>query len=45
VQVTSPIDLAPRPSDRYDPAALWWRHEELHRTATLLGQEVLAEEE
>jgi secernin len=33
VQVTTPIDLAPQPSDCYDPAAMWWRHEELHRTA------------
>ncbi len=33
VQVTSPIDLAQQPSDCYDPAALWWRHEELHRMA------------
>ena len=33
VQVTSPVDLAPQPSDCYHPAALWWRHEELHRTA------------
>ena len=27
VQVTSPLDLGPEPSERYDPAALWWRHE------------------
>ena len=33
VRVTSPLDLAPEPSDRYDPAALWWRHEVLHRMA------------
>jgi secernin len=32
VQVGSPLDLGPEPSDRYDPAALWWRHERLHRT-------------
>ncbi len=31
VQVISPLDLGPEPSDRYDPAALWWRHEVLHR--------------
>jgi len=31
VQVTGPLDLAPEPSDRYDPAVLWWRHEVLHR--------------
>jgi secernin len=33
VQVGSSLDLGPVPSDRYDPAALWWRHERLHRTA------------
>jgi secernin len=31
VQVTRPLHLAPEPSERYDPAALWWRHEVLHR--------------
>ncbi|HEX6932721.1 MAG TPA: C69 family dipeptidase [Streptosporangiaceae bacterium] len=31
VRVTSPVELGAEPSDRYDPAALWWRHEELHR--------------
>ena len=31
VHVTSPLDLGPEPSERYDPAALWWRHEVLHR--------------
>ena len=31
VQVTGPLDLGPQPCDRYDPAALWWRHEVLHR--------------
>ena len=24
-------DLGPRPSGRYDPATLWWAHEDLHR--------------
>lgn len=33
VQVTNPLDLGPQPTDRYDPAALWWRHELLHRMA------------
>ncbi len=33
VPVTSPLDLGPQPSDRYDPATLWWRHEDLHRMA------------
>ncbi len=31
VTVGSPVDLGPLPSDRYDPATLWWRHEALHR--------------
>jgi secernin len=31
VSVDAPLDLGPQPSDRYDPAALWWRHERLHR--------------
>jgi secernin len=31
VWVDSPVDLGPVPADRYDPAALWWRHEALHR--------------
>ncbi len=33
VRVTGPLDLGPEPSDRYDPATLWWRHEALHRLA------------
>jgi secernin len=33
VRVGSPVDLGPPPSDRYDPAVLWWRHERLHRMA------------
>jgi secernin len=33
VRAGSPLDLGPEPSDRYDPAALWWRHERLHRLA------------
>ena len=31
VAVDAPLDLGPRPSDCYDPKALWWRHEALHR--------------
>ena len=33
VAVTTPVDLGPEPSDQFDPAALWWRHEVLHRLA------------
>lgn len=33
VQVTSPLDLGPAPTDRYDATTLWWRHEILHRLA------------
>ena len=33
VSVEAPIDLGVAPSDRFDPAALWWRHERLHRRA------------
>lgn len=31
VTVDEPVDLGPRPSNRDDPATLWWRHERLHR--------------
>ena len=31
VEVTSPLDLGPAPTDRYDERCLWWRHEVLHR--------------
>ena len=31
VEVSTPLDLGPKAKDRYDPAALWWRHERLHR--------------
>lgn len=32
VAVDDPLDLGPAPSDRFDPATVWWRHEQLHRT-------------
>jgi hypothetical protein len=31
VEVGAPLALGPEPTDRFDPAALWWRHERLHR--------------
>ncbi|MBW2244467.1 MAG: C69 family dipeptidase [Deltaproteobacteria bacterium] len=31
VSVDQPVDLGPGPTDAYDPATLWWRHERLHR--------------
>ena len=31
VDVSTPLDLGPNPTDRYDPATLWWRHDRLHR--------------
>ena len=33
-------DMGPRPGRTYDPDALWWRHEDLHR-ATLLNYAAL----
>ncbi len=33
VRVDTPLDLGPDPTDRFDDATPWWRHERLHRTA------------
>ena len=33
VRVEAPLELGPVPGERFDPAALWWRHERLHRHA------------
>ena len=34
VRVSEPLDRGPAPSDRFDEATLWWRHERLHRTVS-----------
>jgi len=31
VRVEQPVDLGPDPTNRFDPATIWWRHERLHR--------------
>jgi secernin len=31
VCLDQPLDLGTVPTDRYDPASLWWRHERFHR--------------
>lgn len=33
VRIDTPVDLGPAPTDRYDDATPWWRHERLHRAA------------
>jgi hypothetical protein len=32
VVVEEPLDLAPVPTNVFDPHSLWWRHELLHRS-------------
>jgi dipeptidase len=32
VAVSDPLELGALPGDCFDPSALWWRHERLHRT-------------
>jgi secernin len=32
VQVDTPVDLGPDPTNRYDDKSVWWRHELLHRS-------------
>ena len=47
VRVDEPLDLGPTPTDRFEPDALWWRHEQLHRFLIAdpgrLAEEYLAE--
>jgi hypothetical protein len=31
VRVDTPVDLGTSPTNRFDPGALWWRHELVHR--------------
>lgn len=31
VSVCEPVDIGPVPANTFDPRALWWRHERLHR--------------
>jgi secernin len=31
VSVDEPLDLGPEPTDTFDEATVWWRHERLHR--------------
>ena len=38
IAVDRPTDLGPPPTDRYDPATRWWRHERLHRAAVREAQ-------
>lgn len=33
LRIDEPVDHGPVPTDRFDPATLWWRHERLHRSA------------
>ena len=40
VRIDEPADLGPSPTDRFDPTALWWRHEVLHR-ATMVDPQAL----
>jgi secernin len=34
VRLCEPVELGPAPTDRFDAATLWWRHERLHRTVS-----------
>jgi dipeptidase len=41
VEVTTPLDLGPEPTDRFDAATLWWRHERLHRAVAANPAELM----
>ncbi|MFI5321081.1 MAG: C69 family dipeptidase [Myxococcota bacterium] len=41
VRVSEPLDVGPEPTDRFDAATLWWRHERLHRTVSRDPQRLL----
>ncbi len=40
VRVDDPVDLGEAPTERFDPATIWWRHEVLHR-ATMTDPQAL----
>lgn len=42
LRVDEPTDLGPEPTNRFDPATLWWRHEPLHRAALRDWQHAVA---
>jgi hypothetical protein len=42
VAVDDPLDLGPEPTDRFDPATRWWRHELLHRAVLSDPERLLA---
>jgi secernin len=41
VRIDTPLDLGPAPTDRFDDATLWWRHERLHRATMRDPQRLL----
>ena len=42
VRFDEPLDLGPEPTDRFDPATRWWRHELLHRAVLSDPERLLA---
>lgn len=41
VRVDEPVEVGEGPTDRFDPATFWWRHEVLHRAALTDPQALL----